>query len=83
MAVIPAVFASDVIRLSEPVQTGEGYEVFGAPVDGVDEAQRLGQIIAAGEEHAGKQVRRPPRWRRSARRRAASSSPRTATPWPA
>jgi hypothetical protein len=57
MAIVPAVFAGEVIRLSEPVQTGEGYEVFGAPVDGVDEAQRLGEIIAAGEEHAGKQVK--------------------------
>lgn len=56
MAAMPAVFAGEVIRLSEPVQTGEGYEVFGAPVDGVLEAQRLGEIIAAGDEYAGKEI---------------------------
>lgn len=57
MAAAPAVLADEVIRLSEPVQTGEGYEVFGAPVDGVGEALPLAKIIAAGDDYAGKQVR--------------------------
>ena len=50
------VFAADVIRLSEPVETGDGYEVFGAPVGEAGEPQRLAEIIAASDEHAGKQV---------------------------
>lgn len=54
-ASLPAV-AGEVIRLSEPVQTGDGYEVFGAPVGDVGEPQRLAEIIAAGEQYAGRQV---------------------------
>jgi hypothetical protein len=48
--------AGEVIRLSEPVETGDGYEVFGAPA-GTGEALRLAEIIAAGETYAGKEVR--------------------------
>jgi hypothetical protein len=51
--------ADGVTRLSEPVQTGDGYEVFGAPVGAVGavgEAQPLAQIVAAGEKYAGQEV---------------------------
>jgi hypothetical protein len=48
--------ADGVTRLSEPVQSGDGYEVFGAPVGAVGEAQPLAQIVAAGEKYAGQEV---------------------------
>jgi hypothetical protein len=54
-AATPAL-AEGVIRLSEPVEVRDGFEVFGAPVDDAIEPQRLAQIIAAGDEHAGQQV---------------------------
>lgn len=52
----PAVLAGEVIRLSEPVQTGEGYEVFGAPVETAGDALPLAQIVAASDDYAGQQV---------------------------
>lgn len=57
MTAAPAVLAGEVIRLSEPVQSGEGYEVFGAPVEGAADALPLAQIIAAGDDYAGQQVK--------------------------
>jgi len=54
-AAAPA-FADGVTRLSEPVETGDGYEVFGAPVDAAGKPQRLAQIIAGGDEYAGRLV---------------------------
>jgi hypothetical protein len=54
-AAAPAL-ADGATRLSEPVQVGDGYEVFGAPVGDVSEAQRLAQIVAAGEQYAGQEV---------------------------
>jgi hypothetical protein len=58
LAVISAapVLAGEVIRLSEPVEVGDGYEVFGAPA-GAGEALRLAEIVAASETYAGKEVR--------------------------
>lgn len=55
VAAAPA-FAESVTRLSEPVETGDGYEVFGAPLGDVGEPQRLAQIIAAGDEYSGQVV---------------------------
>jgi hypothetical protein len=48
--------ADGATRLSEPVQTGDGYEVFGSPVGEMAEPQRLATIVAASEEYAGEQV---------------------------
>ena len=58
LAVISAapVMAGEVIRLSEPVEVGNGYEVFGAPA-GAGAALRLAEIVAASETYAGKEVR--------------------------
>lgn len=56
LAVAAPAFAEGVTRLSEPVETGDGYEVFGAPLGDLGEPQRLAQIIAAGDEHAGQVV---------------------------
>ena len=58
VAAAPAL-AGDVIRLSEPVERGPGYEVFGAPVGEAGELSdpvRLGEIIAASDQYAGKEV---------------------------
>jgi hypothetical protein len=54
-AAAPAV-AENVIRLSEPVAVGEGYEVFGAPVGETGEPLPLGEIIAASDQYAGEKV---------------------------
>lgn len=54
-AVSPAL-AEGVTRLSEPVETGEGYEVFGSPLARAGEPQRLAEIIAAGDEYTGRVV---------------------------
>lgn len=54
-AVTPAL-AEGVIRLSEPVATGDGYEVFGAPVAEAGEPQPLADIIAESDEYAGQEV---------------------------
>ncbi|NHA15983.1 DUF4920 domain-containing protein [Thioalkalivibrio sp. XN279] len=48
--------AENVIRLSEPVEVGAGYEVFGAPVGEAGEPVRLGEIIAASDQYAGQEV---------------------------
>ncbi len=48
--------AGDVIRLSEPVQSTDDYEVFGAPVGELEDALPLAQIIAAGDLYADRQV---------------------------
>ena len=50
------VLAENVIRLSEPVAVGPGYEVFGAPVGETGAALPLGEIIAASDEYAGEKV---------------------------
>lgn len=55
-AASPALAEDGAIRLSEPVQTGAGYEVFGAPLENTGEARPLAEIVAAGAEHAGEQV---------------------------
>lgn len=56
LAAAAPVLAEGVLRLSEPVETGDGYEVFGAPVGEAGEPQPLAEIIAAGDEYAGRQV---------------------------
>ena len=48
--------AENVVRLSEPVEVGAGYEVFGAPVGENGEAVPLGEIIAASGTYAGQKV---------------------------
>ena len=49
--------AEGVIRLSEPVEVGDGYEVFGAPLgDAAGEPQRLADIVAASADYAGEVV---------------------------
>jgi hypothetical protein len=48
--------AGEVIRLSEPVEVGEGYEVFGAPVGEIGEPVRLGEVIAASDKYAGQTI---------------------------
>lgn len=54
-AAAPAL-AGDVIRLSEPVEVGAGYEVFGAPVGEIGQPVRLGEVIAASDQYAGQEV---------------------------
>jgi len=56
LLVVSAAGAKEPIRLSEPVQTGDGYEVFGAPIDAEGEPLRLAQIIAASDKYADQQV---------------------------
>lgn len=56
MVAAPAVLAGEVTRLSEPVQTGEGYEVFGAPTDVTGEPKRLAELVAASSDYAGEEV---------------------------
>jgi len=48
--------AENVIRLSEPVEVGAGYEVFGAPVAESGEPVPLGEIITASDTYAGQEV---------------------------
>lgn len=48
--------ADEVKRNSDPVEVGDGYEVFGAPAGDVGEPVRLGDIIAAGETYSGEVV---------------------------
>jgi hypothetical protein len=55
VACAPAL-AEGVTRLSEPVEVGDGYEVFGAPVGATGEPRRLAEIISTSSDHAGKQV---------------------------
>jgi hypothetical protein len=55
VAAVPAL-AEGVTRLSEPVEVGDGYEVFGAPVGEAGTPQRLAEIVAAGDEYVGKRV---------------------------
>jgi len=47
------VLAEGVVRLSEPVEVGDGYEVFGAPLGDAGEPQRLADIVAASADYAG------------------------------
>lgn len=56
VAATPALAEDGTIRLSEPVQTGEGYEVFGAPLEATGEPRPLAEIVAAGDEYAGEAV---------------------------
>ena len=55
LAVSP-VAADEVKRLSEPVATGDGYEVFGSPVGDAGDPIPLGEVIAEGEKYAGQVV---------------------------
>ncbi len=47
---------TEVVRLSEPIQTTENYEVFGSEVIEWNEAQSLVSIIKSGDEFEGKEV---------------------------
>ncbi|MEM1190776.1 MAG: DUF4920 domain-containing protein [Pseudomonadota bacterium] len=48
---------AETIRLSEPVESGAGYEVFGAPMANKNAAPSLGEVIANAESHADRTVR--------------------------
>jgi len=48
--------AEGVIRLSEPVETTEHYEVFGSRVAQVGDPRGLAEVVADGEAYAGKEV---------------------------
>lgn len=48
---------SEAIRLSEPVESGETYEVFGAPMPDKSQGLSLRAAIAHEEELAGEEVR--------------------------
>jgi hypothetical protein len=52
----PAVADSDVIRLSEPVQSSESHETFGAPLPETGPGLSLSQLIENGEKYAGKEI---------------------------
>jgi hypothetical protein len=54
-AATPAL-AGEVTRLSEPVEVGDGYEVFGAPVGEAGTPRRLAEIVAAADQYVGKRV---------------------------
>lgn len=56
LAVATPAFAGEVIRLSEPVETKDGYEVYGAPLGEVRKARPLAEIVAAADEYAGREV---------------------------
>src|SRR5690554_7453892 len=45
-----------VLRLSEPVEVTNEYEVFGAKYSGFDQAKPLASIIKSGEEFQNKEV---------------------------
>ncbi len=45
-----------VVRLSEPVEVTEHYEVFGSRIEQLGEPTRLAEIVADGEAFAGKEV---------------------------
>ncbi|MEX0609813.1 MAG: DUF4920 domain-containing protein [Balneolaceae bacterium] len=47
---------AEVIRLSEPVQQTENYEVFGAEVETWEAAESLSSVIEAGETFIGKEI---------------------------
>jgi predicted RNA-binding protein with TRAM domain len=53
---LPAL-AGEVVRLSEPVEVGEGYEVFGSPVGAAGEPVALAEVVADSDAYAGKQVK--------------------------
>ncbi|MEM9315219.1 MAG: DUF4920 domain-containing protein [Pseudomonadota bacterium] len=55
--VTPCATIAEVIRLSEPVESGAGYEVFGAPMSNKNAAPSLGEVIANAESHADQTVR--------------------------
>lgn len=55
MTAVPAL-AGEATRLSEPVEVGDGYEVFGAPVRDAGTPQRLADIVASADEYVGKRV---------------------------
>ncbi len=55
IAVVPA-YGTGVIRLSEPVEVGEGYEIYGAPMAESGQPMRLDEIIAAGDAWIGKRI---------------------------
>ncbi len=48
--------AEGVTRLSEPVEVGDGFEVFGAPLGEQGEPRRLAEIVAGSAKYAGQQV---------------------------
>lgn len=47
---------SEVVRLSEPVDSGASYETFGARVPESGAALTLGELIANSEDHLGNEV---------------------------
>lgn len=55
IAIAPA-YGAGVVRLSEPVETGEGYEIYGAPMAESGQPMRLDEVIAAGDAWIGKRI---------------------------
>ncbi|MGD8534015.1 MAG: hypothetical protein PVG80_11730, partial [Gammaproteobacteria bacterium] len=47
----------EVIRLSDPVEVTDAYEVFGSPVGEVGDVTRLSEVISREGEFLDKQVR--------------------------
>ncbi len=47
---------TEAIRLSEPVEATENYEVFGSKIKSDSKPVPLSEVIANGEEYAGKEV---------------------------
>lgn len=48
---------TETVRLSEPVETGDGFEVFGAPLPDKSEGLSLQDAISREEQLAGREVR--------------------------
>lgn len=55
-AATSAVAGDAVVRLSEPVQVTDAYEVFGAPLDGEPDARPLAEVLADQSDWDGRQV---------------------------
>ena len=52
-----AALATEALRLSEPVEVGPGYAVFGTPMAPMAPTASLGAIIRAAKDHQGREVR--------------------------
>lgn len=50
------VMAGDVVRLSEPVATHDGHEIFGAPLTNLDQGRSLSEVIEDRAGASGKPV---------------------------
>lgn len=53
----PVLAENETIRLSEPVETTDSYEVFGAPLADKDHGISLANLIEHQDQHVGKEIR--------------------------